>query len=44
MVERLDKGSRQETGRGVRKVWVYNEKTGAFVVKTRRGGINWYRY
>jgi hypothetical protein len=25
---------------GVRKVWVHNEKTGAFVVKTGRGGIN----
>ena len=30
--------------RGVRKVWKHNEKTGAFVVKNRRGGINWYRY
>jgi transposase len=29
---------------GVRKVWKYNEETGAFVVKNRRGGINWYRY
>jgi transposase len=28
----------------VRKVWVHNEKTGAFMVKTGRGGINWYRY
>jgi hypothetical protein len=25
---------------GVRKAWVYNEKTGVFVVKTGRGGIN----
>ena len=26
--------------RGVRKVWKYNEETGAFVVKNGRGGIN----
>ena len=25
---------------GVRKVWKHNEKTGAFVMKNRRGGIN----
>jgi hypothetical protein len=29
---------------GMRKTWKHNEKTGAFVVKNRRGGINWYRY
>jgi transposase len=29
---------------GTRKVWKYNESTGAFVVKNGRGGINWYRY
>jgi len=28
----------------VRKTWKHNEKTGAFVVKNSRGGINWYRY
>jgi transposase len=29
---------------GMRKTWKHNEKTGAFVVKNGRGGINWYRY
>jgi hypothetical protein len=29
---------------GQKRVWVHNEKTGAFVVKNGRGGINWYRY
>jgi len=29
---------------GTRKTWKHNEKTGAFVVKNGRGGINWYRY
>jgi hypothetical protein len=30
--------------RGIWKVWKHNEETGAFIVKNRRGGINWYRY
>jgi hypothetical protein len=29
---------------GVKKKWVHNKKTSAFIVKTGRGGINWYRY
>jgi hypothetical protein len=27
-----------------RAKWVYNEENGAYIVKDRRGGINWYRY
>jgi hypothetical protein len=37
------KAHKRRPGR-VRKKWVHNEKTSAFMVKIGRGGINWYRY
>ena len=39
----IDKHDRRRPG-GVRKTWKHTEENGAFVVKPRRNGINWYRY